>query len=124
MRLPRGYCVASRWLPKPPGLASLFDPEFTPAGRTDFTVDERAGVRLLEQRAVAALLLLLGLDHASRCAGREANENYFKVLTYAATASICDLLILCATGLMIADVSGIFGFWPRSLPQFTNLSMT
>ena len=31
-----------------PGLTNLFDPEFTPARRTDFTVDQRAGVRLLE----------------------------------------------------------------------------
>jgi hypothetical protein len=40
-----------------PCSASLFDPEFTPARRTDFAVDQRAGVRLLEQRAVAALLI-------------------------------------------------------------------
>jgi hypothetical protein len=34
-------------LRKPLGSASLFDPEFTPARRTDFTVDQRAGVDLL-----------------------------------------------------------------------------
>ena len=39
--------------------ASLFDPEFTPARRTDFTVNECAGVRLLKQRAVAAPLIAL-----------------------------------------------------------------
>src|SRR5262249_36297821 len=44
-------------LRKPAGLACLFDPEFTPARRTDFTIDQRAGVRLLEQRAVAAPLI-------------------------------------------------------------------
>jgi hypothetical protein len=41
------------------GLTSLFDPEFTPARRTDFTVDQRTGVRLLEQSAVAAVLIAL-----------------------------------------------------------------
>lgn len=39
--------------------AGFLDPEFTPAGRADFTVDQRARVRLLEQRAVAALLIAL-----------------------------------------------------------------
>jgi hypothetical protein len=34
--------------------ACLFDPEFTPALRTDLAIDERAAVWLLEQRAVAA----------------------------------------------------------------------
>jgi len=56
-RLPRGYRVASRGGHL--GSASLFDPEFTPARRTDFTVDQRARVWLLEQRAVAALLIAL-----------------------------------------------------------------
>ena len=42
-----------------PRLACLFDPEFTPAFRTDLAVDERAGVRLLEERAIAALLIVL-----------------------------------------------------------------
>jgi hypothetical protein len=41
------------------GSAGLLDPEFAPAGRADFTVDQRARVRLLEQRAVAALLIAL-----------------------------------------------------------------
>ena len=45
------------------------------------------------------------------------------VLTKAATASICDLLRLCATGLMIADASGTVGFCPRSLPQLFNVLM-
>src|SRR5215470_7145541 len=40
--------------------ACLFDPEFTPALRTDLAIDQRAGVRLLEERAVAALLIALG----------------------------------------------------------------
>ena len=40
-------------------LAWLFGPEFTPALRTDLAIDERAGVRFLEQRAVAALLIAL-----------------------------------------------------------------
>src|SRR6516165_9094913 len=42
-----------------PRSACLFDPEFTPALRTDLAVDERAGVRLLEERAIAALLIAL-----------------------------------------------------------------
>src|SRR6516225_11787544 len=42
-----------------PRLACLFDPEFTPPLRTDLTIDERAGVRLLEERAIAALLIAL-----------------------------------------------------------------
>ena len=42
-----------------PRSASLFDPEFTPALRTDLAVDQRAGVWLLEERAVAALLIAL-----------------------------------------------------------------
>lgn len=36
----------------------LFDPEFAPALGTDFAVDQRAGARLLEQGAVAALLII------------------------------------------------------------------
>lgn len=39
--------------------AGFLDPEFTPAGRADFTVDQRACARFLEQRAVAALLIAL-----------------------------------------------------------------
>ena len=39
--------------------ALLLDPEFTPALRTDVAVDDRAGVRLLEERAIAALLIVL-----------------------------------------------------------------
>jgi len=39
--------------------ACLFGPEFTPALRTDVAVDDRAGVRLLEERAIAALLIVL-----------------------------------------------------------------
>ncbi len=42
-----------------PRSALFFDPEFTPALRTDFAVDKRAGIWLLEQRAVAALLIAL-----------------------------------------------------------------
>src|SRR6516225_6532798 len=42
-----------------PALTCLFDPEFTPALRTDLAVDQRAGVWLLEERAVAALLIAL-----------------------------------------------------------------
>jgi hypothetical protein len=40
-------CLASGRRSRP-GLTSLFDPEFTPSRRTDFTVDQRAGIRLLE----------------------------------------------------------------------------
>ena len=43
--------------------------------------------------------------------------SYLSVLTNAATASICDLLRLCATGLMIAAASGTVGFRPRSFSQ-------
>jgi hypothetical protein len=44
-----GYRIASHEVVKSrPVLTSLFDPEFTPACRTDFTVDQRAGVGLLE----------------------------------------------------------------------------
>ena len=39
--------------------ACLFDPEFTPAFRTDLAVDKRARARLLEERAIAALLIAL-----------------------------------------------------------------
>ena len=39
--------------------AWLFGPEFTPALRTDLAVDDRAGVRLLEERAIAAILIVL-----------------------------------------------------------------
>ena len=35
---------------------------------------------------------------------------YFRKLTKAATASICALVKLCATGLMMAEVSGLAGF--------------
>jgi hypothetical protein len=42
-----------------PRSACLFDPEFTPAFRTDLAIDECAGVWLLKQRAVAALLIAL-----------------------------------------------------------------
>ena len=42
-----------------PRSARFFDPEFTPALRTDLAVDQRAGVRLLEERAIAALLIAL-----------------------------------------------------------------
>src|SRR6516165_6410057 len=42
-----------------PRSACLFGPEFTPALRTDLAVDDRAGVRLLEERAIAALLIVL-----------------------------------------------------------------
>ena len=42
-----------------PRLACLFDPEFTPPLRIDLAVDERAGVRLLEERAIAAFLIAL-----------------------------------------------------------------
>jgi len=38
---------------------SLFDPELTPACRTDVAIDERARIRLLEERAVVALLISL-----------------------------------------------------------------
>ena len=61
-RLPPGYRVALYiGLQVKDFLCSayLFDPEFTPACRTNFTVDQRAGVRLLEQRAVTALLIAL-----------------------------------------------------------------
>jgi hypothetical protein len=59
-RLPRG-CLrfVYEFARLRPRSACLFDPEFTPARRTDFTVDQRAGARLLEQRAVAALLIAL-----------------------------------------------------------------
>src|SRR6516164_5917313 len=60
-RLPRG--VPRRFVYEVcrlcPRSACLFDPEFTPALRTDLAVDERAGVRLLEERAIAALLIAL-----------------------------------------------------------------
>src|SRR5262249_54973592 len=46
---------------------------------------------------------------------------YLSVLTNAATASICDLLRLCATGLMTADASGTVGFRPRSLSQLLSV---
>jgi hypothetical protein len=39
--------------------AGFFDPEFAPALRADLAVDQRAGIRLLEQRAIAALLIAL-----------------------------------------------------------------
>ena len=55
---------------------------------------------------------------------RNTMTRYFRSLTNAATASTCDLLKLCATGLMIADVSRIVGFRPRSLSQLVNLLMT
>ena len=61
-RLPRGFRVA---LATPlqiefgPLSADLFNPEFAPARRAYLAVDQRAGVRWLEQRAVAALLIVL-----------------------------------------------------------------
>ena len=55
-RVPRGL---QSFLALARASAGFLDPEFTPAGRADFTVDQRARVRLLEQRAVAALLLAL-----------------------------------------------------------------
>ena len=42
-----------------PRSACLFDPEFTPALGTDLAIDERAGIRLLEEGAVATLLITL-----------------------------------------------------------------
>ena len=36
-------------------------------------------------------------------------RTYFSELTKAATASICGLFKLCATGLMMAEVSGLAG---------------
>ena len=55
--------VPRRFVYEYPGLrrrlTCLFNPEFTPAFRTDLALDERAGVRLLEQRAIAALLIAL-----------------------------------------------------------------
>jgi hypothetical protein len=44
-RSPWGYRVASHEATL--DSSSLFDPEFTPARRTDFAVDQGAGVRLL-----------------------------------------------------------------------------
>lgn len=38
--------------------AGLFDPELAPAFRTDIAVNKGASVWLLEQRAVAALLVI------------------------------------------------------------------
>ena len=55
--VPRRF--VSEFAGRRPRSACLFDPEFTPALRTDLAVDERAGVRLLEQRAVTALLISL-----------------------------------------------------------------
>jgi hypothetical protein len=42
-----------------PRSACFFDPEFTPTRRTDFAIDERTGIRLLEQRAITTLLIAL-----------------------------------------------------------------
>ena len=57
-RLPRGYRAASfreeRFLL---GSAGLFDPELAPTLWAYLAVDQCAGIRLLEQRAVAALLI-------------------------------------------------------------------
>src|SRR5215471_10433696 len=59
-RLPRGYRAVSleknefRW-----SSAGFFDPEFAPALRADITVDQCASIGVLEQRAVAALLITL-----------------------------------------------------------------
>ena len=39
--------------------AGFFHPEFAPALRADITVDQRASIGVLEQRAVAALLITL-----------------------------------------------------------------
>ena len=63
-----------------PRLACLFDPEFTPALGTDLAIDERAGIRLLEEGAVATLLITLWcvlifdglLSHLSGSLGDEA----------------------------------------------------
>jgi hypothetical protein len=54
--VPRRFVYGSAGLR--PRSAWLFGPESTPAFRTDLAVDERAGVRLLEQRAVALWPLL------------------------------------------------------------------
>ena len=40
-------------------LAGLFDPELAPTLWAYLAVDQRAGIRLLEQRAIAALLIAL-----------------------------------------------------------------
>ena len=58
-RLPRGYRAALYLGLQDFRSTCLFDPEFTPPLRTDLAVDERAGVRLLEERAIAALLIAL-----------------------------------------------------------------
>jgi hypothetical protein len=59
-RLPRGHRAASLekedfWRRS----AGLFDPKFAPPLRAYLAVDQRTGIRLLEQRAVAALLIPL-----------------------------------------------------------------
>jgi hypothetical protein len=62
-RLPRGYRAASlrmlRTMTSGQASAGLFDPEFAPALRAYFAVDKCASIWLLEQRAVAALLITL-----------------------------------------------------------------
>jgi hypothetical protein len=47
--------ISSHWPVRPAG---FLDPEFTPAGRADFTVDQRARVRLLEFTRCVRLLTL------------------------------------------------------------------
>ena len=75
-RLPRGYRAASLeekdfWRRS----AGLFDPELAPTLWAYLAVDQCAGIRLLEQRAIAALLIPFwgilvchrGLTHFGGC---------------------------------------------------------
>jgi hypothetical protein len=76
---------------------------------------------IISNRVRSEPLPLARCPSLSHCTVSGVPRGDLSVLTKAATASICDLLRLCATGLMMAAASGTVGFRPRSLSQLLSV---